>query len=610
MSDFSEEQLRMIRHRGKPLIVFAGPGTGKTKTLVQRTIGILQGEPDADVAFITFTRASCRDTNTRIRCTLEATEQTDRTARASTLHGFAKHLAHRFADKLGLTRDFIILAPRREGNLIAKEIIEDFGLDITPTELRELLSELRSTGTVRSPHPMTQEQMNRAAAKYDVLLRLYDASDMEGLVLGAERYLREGGAVAERLFMHVDEYQDLNPLDQKLVRAILETDGAEIVVVGDDAQSIYGGRHAHPAGIRTLMADGSWERAQFTQCFRLPPHVLVAAEALLQQHRAPLQKRSFISTQHAQERVPIFQCTSEGVEARWVAKRVTELLRTGHRLRTTEPLKKQDIMVLCPSKSLVEKFSETLETQGIATRKKKGQEIPEDMWQLLLLLRLVKGDDSLALRQWLELIGISLSDICRIRQEAEQKGERFFEYVRQTGPAAWQAIVKALDGLRLYRDDARMLAQQLKVATAFQLPPSLIEQLEALLPAEAEELLSVEALVTRVYERYGIIESEDEVPDEDKVLVTTLHSSKGLEAQAVFVVEMTDRYMPNPARDRDEEVRVLYVAMTRTLQLLYFSFSDRFVRGKGRLGIEAMSPFLQGIQQYLAVKGVAASDAR
>jgi len=122
--------------------------------------------------------------------------------------------------------------------------------------------------------------------------------------------------------------------------------------------------------------------------------------------------------------------------------------------------------------------------------------------------------------------------------------------------------------------------------------------------------LSAELAVNRIYERYGITESDEEVPDEDKVLVTTLHSSKGLEAQAVFVIEMTDRYMPNPARDRDEEVRVLYVAMTRTLQLLFFSFSDRFVQGRGRLGIEAMSPFLQGIWQHLAVRRVTASDAR
>ena len=195
-----------------------------------------------------------------------------------------------------------------------------------------------------------------------------------------------------------------------------------------------------------------------------------------------------------------------------------------------------------------------------------------------------------------------------MRLEAEQRGVRFFEQVRQAGPTAWQPLLGALDALRSYCGDTRALAQQVRTAVALRVSLHLIEQLEGLLPTVATETVGVGELVTRIYERYGIIEADDEAPDEDKVLVTTLHSSKGLEAQAVFVVEMTDRYMPNPGRDRDEEVRVLYVAMTRTLQLLYFAFSDRFVPGRGLRGIEAMSPLLRGIQQYLRIVPIRASD--
>ena len=99
------------------------------------------------------------------------------------------------------------------------------------------------------------------------------------------------------------------------------------------------------------------------------------------------------------------------------------------------------------------------------------------------------------------------------------------------------------------------------------------------------------------------MDSEDVATETDEVLVTTLHSSKGLEAEIVFIVQLSDRYVPNPSRDRDEELRVLYVGMTRAKKELYLSSSYVF-DAKKKPRYPSPSPFLKSIQAHLEVRKV------
>ncbi|MGD2065023.1 MAG: 3'-5' exonuclease, partial [Dehalococcoidia bacterium] len=104
-------------------------------------------------------------------------------------------------------------------------------------------------------------------------------------------------------------------------------------------------------------------------------------------------------------------------------------------------------------------------------------------------------------------------------------------------------------------------------------------------------------------------ESESDVSEDDKVLVTTLHSAKGLEAEYVFVTWMNSKYLPMPNRDLGEERRVLYVALTRARQDVILTFYEVF-REHRRLREEAISPFLQEIRAHIDIQRVSKNDVR
>jgi len=125
------------------------------------------------------------------------------------------------------------------------------------------------------------------------------------------------------------------------------------------------------------------------------------------------------------------------------------------------------------------------------------------------------------------------------------------------------------------------------------------------------EPVAVGLIVRSIYEKFGLLEpeSESDVPEEDKVLVTTLHSAKGLESEYVFVTWMNAKYMPMPNRDVSEERRVLYVALTRARQDVILTFHEIFDPNRHcLLGDEVMSPFLHEMRDYLNIQRIRRKD--
>jgi superfamily I DNA/RNA helicase len=120
--------------------------------------------------------------------------------------------------------------------------------------------------------------------------------------------------------------------------------------------------------------------------------------------------------------------------------------------------------------------------------------------------------------------------------------------------------------------------------------------------------LSVPCLLRVLYEEYGLLDPGEDAPDEDTVLLSTLHSAKGLEARVVYIAHLDDRFIPNRSRDPDEEVRVLYVGMTRAKERLELPFSERYDPDAHRYIRDAGSPFLGFIADHLVVARVTAGD--
>ena len=258
----------------------------------------------------------------------------------------------------------------------------------------------------------------------------------------------------------------------------------------------------------------------------------------------------------------------------------------------------KDFMVLCPTRAIADTVAKRLkEKWDIPVRSVARMPIPDELWRVLLVLRMANTDDDLALRQWLEVLNLSPTEVRHIRDAALAEEKTLFDSVRESANQTLRRFIKDLDDLRGARDDVSAWLKKAKfLAGASELPFE-------------EELKSMSGLISRIYEEYGLLDSEETGTEADEILVTTLHSSKGLEAEVVFIVQMSSRYMPNPSRDRDEELRVLYVGMTRAKKELYLSSSYIFDANTHRR-YRSPSPFLELIPDHLDCRDESAATVR
>ena len=606
------EQSIVINHRGRPLVVVAGPGTGKTRTIVERMIKLLRENPNRVVSFITFTRTSRRDTDKKLRKSVDQKHvgiEHKHFPRVSTLHRFAKSLVHHYAASLGRTENFSVLVARQgEKNIVLSELIEDLGLALSTDELDKAIKQFRATGEWPVDLHLAESQRKGVIKAFDFLLKFYDTFDMEGLVLAACEMLQRGASDLPPVLLQVDEYQDLNPKDQELVRLVSAAKSSEVVVVGDDAQSIYGWRHAHRRGIRELWESKEWDRVSLRECHRLPPHILLASQSLIRDKdylggevRLPKDDGRRLLT---------LQCTKSALQIKAVAAHIRSLLGNAKRLDGSA-LAYKDFMVLCPTNALANQAARELsETYGIPTQQKRGDSIPDDVWKLVLVLRMLDKPDGLALRQWLPVIGLSPAAIREIRRDAIRSQQSLHDYCRALDDERVSGVFESIERLSQASVDVLQFRQAL--CDFPDLPAT--GAVQATVDEIIEYVPAVRMMIGNVYEKYGVVDAEDEgedIPDEDKVLVSTMHSAKGLEAEFVFIMWLNDGLVPVQDRDPLEEERVFYVALTRAWQDVILTFQEKWDRANHRLlGQEAMSPFLISIWNHLHVKRVKASDLK
>ena len=437
--------------------------------------------------------------------------------------------------------------------------------------------------------------------------QFYNTFELQGLVSHALELIEKGQYEIPPIFLQVDEYQDLNPVDQKFVSHLSRIEESKIVVVGDDAQSIYGFRHANPDGIRDLWNSDDWENVPFVSCHRIPVHILRAALSLISDENyiggnlnQPSADGKLITT---------LQCTTSELQIKAVAKSIEQYINEGKN-SNGEPISYSDIMVLCPINNQIKQVASALaESHSIPTKQPEEKIIPDDHWRLLLILRMVEYNDSLALRQWLELIGTSKINLTKFRKEAIRDGESLYQYCSKL---KLPKIMDVFSNLKLLREnitDLEMFRNLLLEFPYLEVEFSLFSEVRITIDEVTERPNSVGTVIQYIYEKYGLIDKVDENPDEDAVLVTTMHKAKGLEAEIIYIMWLNDTYIPGKGRNIHEERRVLYVALTRAKQDVILTFHERYNPStRRRIREEAMSPFLKDISSYLEIKEKAASD--
>lgn len=593
----TKDQCRVINHRGRPLVVVAGPGTGKTRTLVERMIALLREDQSREVTFITFTRTSRHDTERKLEQALgEAVLERPGLVfpRTSTLHAYAKRLVHKYSHLIHRDPSFsVLIESKGERSIIIKELAADLGLAARDAEVSKAIAQF--TATDEWPLDFSVKGSDRPAmlSRFDELLRLYKTFDMQGLVLAACDILQSAASALPKLFLQVDEYQDLNRVDQHFLNLLISHPSSEVAIVGDDAQSIYGLRYANYQGIRDLWQSDGWERIRFWESFRLPPHVLNAALDLIA-------KREYLGAKIHRKpdngaRITTLQCTADRLQIEAIACDIKTRIanaRDGDR----PALSFKDFLVLCPTNSKVQQAVGWLcDRFGVPAHTPSSSSIPDDYWSVVLLLRIADDSDPLALRQWLPKLGLDTTEISRLRDEALRSGMPFSWCCFSAGDPLIDHFQACIDRVRNQAETPASLLGALSRIDGVHIPPDFARLLDSAI-ADDGRLPPIARLLQIVYQHFGVLDPEEIVPEDDKVLVATMHSAKGLEAEFVYCAWMNSRFMPLEGRDPEEERRVLYVALTRAKQDVMLTYPEGWDQTrKRRLRREAMSPFLREI---------------
>jgi len=609
----SPQQKQVIHFSGPRMVVVAAPGTGKTRTIVERMIKLLNEDPSREVSFITFTRASRRDTYNKLKKALgeKLIEDNELSLpKTSTLHTYAKSLVHRYASTIGRQPNFsVLIEDKGEKDLVLQDLTADLDLSIDIEKLASNLRCFRSTNAW-PPECCIDNSLHKTIIEYfEFLLGFYNTFDIEGLMTSACEILQGHGIALPPLYLQVDEYQDLNHMDQELVRLTASHPDSQVIVVGDDAQSIYGFRYANYNGLRVLWDSANWEKTAFPDCHRLPHHIQIASQNLIK--KCGYLGSNLNPCEDDGHKILTLQCTTSNVQIGAVAKLINTIKTNGSK-QDGKSLEYKDFLVLCPTQTFANTMAIQLSTKySIPAKQQQKNSIPEDCWRLLLVLRMLQSRDSLALRQWLLLAGLSKSKIDELRRDSIRNRKSLYNYCESIPNSIIQDIYTSLAHLNSIKGDTVKFRELLMQFPNLNIQDSLLSDVGLTDSDSDQEYSGIPSIIHSLYEKYGLIDSEVDTSPENEVLVTTLHSAKGLEAEVVFVTWMNKQYMPMANRDINEERRLLYVALTRAKQEVFLTYYETYnPTTKSRSGTENLSPFLLEMANSLDIKRVKAEGTK
>ncbi len=578
----SPEQRRAASHWGSSARALAGPGTGKTRSLIQRIAYLLQVRrlPSQQIVAITFTRAAAKELQERLTEYLDVSDE--EVPLVCTLHSFALRTLLRHQAQSGIQQPLRVADDYEEQHILFPEIGRM--LNKPAGEVEKALKAFEATwNTLDQEHEAWRAIGYRR--QFEIALR--SLSDFYGFTLRAElvfrllRFFDGNPLIGQNLNIHhllVDEYQDLNYCDQQAI-ARLEEFGARLFVVGDDDQSIYEFRHAYPEGIRQFARDrAGCGDYHLNVCHRCPTTVVRMATGLIGWDRERVHRDLQPEPSAIPGEVCALQFRGHAAEADGIAAICRAYVDAGL-------LQPEDIAILVSRRSLAERIVEGLRrvelpaTVLVPIWPLGGREEGEREGRLIYcMLRLLADQhDVLALRTWLGLQrGIGLGTIESIR-----------EFCGSRHLSLW-------DGLRSISDDPTQLPRGRHIKAC---SDALVRELESLQsvdnlegvldllarPAERNpnaDRAEVRRFLDRVIEEEGIEDLNDLIHtlqtldleaetrlSANAVRVMTMHKAKGLSAEMVIIPALEQDLMPGRF-DEALARRLMYVAMTRSRRIL------------------------------------------
>ena len=644
------EQAEAARHFEGALLVLAGAGSGKTSVLTARIAHLIDefGVAPESILSLTFTNKAAGEMRERVRTLLD---REPAGMWIGTFHAIGARMLRRDAGRLGWTPNFLIYDAEDSERLVKRILKEDLRLDPkrwSPRAVRAAISSAKNELVgVEEYAQQALDFFTRTVAqvyeRYQRSLRDANAFDFDDLLVKPVELLQAHPDVLRRYqerfhFVLVDEYQDTNRAQYVFLR-LMVGDKANLFVVGDDDQSIYGWRGADIRNILDFEKDfPDAALIRLEQNYRSTQTILAAANRVIAENMQ--RKGKTLRTANAEgEPLTLVEMQDDADEAEWVSQ---EIRRT---LADDPDRSPRDFVILYRTNAQSRSMEEALRREGLPYRVVGGQRFYErrEVKDMLAYLRLVANpsDDEAFLRVVnVPRRGVGDVTLARLAEWARDQGVPLLaaagradeiDAVRGGATGSLLQLAAMLQKVAALSEGQLPLDELLRiVATESGLENALAEE-----GAEGEDrLANVEELITGAAdlqarldgadpELLGELEEVESIraidlflahvalvtdvdqhdPNADAVSLMTLHNAKGLEFPVVFISGLEEGLFPlsrvlEEADQLEEERRLFYVGMTRAEAKLYLTYARRRRRG-GEWLDSIPSRFLEGVPREL-----------
>ncbi len=632
LDDLNPEQRQAAETIEGPVLILAGAGTGKTRAITYRMAHLLsQGVPADAILAVTFTNKAAEQMQERVANLLLKAGLAPSAPWISTFHSLCARLLRREAPSAGLPRDFVIFDDDDQLAAI-KLILAKLGLTeekIPPRSVLSRISYAKNQGEAREllqPDAASEEgrRVARIFEAYQALLAQSSALDFDDLLLRAVRVLRDAPEVRRRWsarfrYIHVDEYQDTNRPQYDVLR-LLTGPEENLCVVGDEDQAIYRWRGAD-VGILLRFAEDfpAAKVLRLGRNYRSTQKILDAASAVVANNSQRLGK-TLSSESGGGVNLRFYEARDPQAEAEFVAGEVSKLLADDSSLSCAVEYRTN-----AQSRS----FEEVFRRLGVRYHLVGGFSFYDraEVKDALAYVRLARHpQDDISLLRVLNVPprGIGKTTLEHLRQTAQRDGGSFWEAIEKMVSGA--KAVRALAPLRAFQelilrlqDDlvnsapAEFLHQLLDKTGYYDLlrktnapdDVSRIENLDELVRA-VEEATEAGETFADFLDRAALVSDADSFDEQPGVTLITLHSTKGLEFDHVFLTGMEEGICPHSLSATDdqgieEERRLCYVGMTRARHTLTLTRAvyRRVFGDEHRLRASLPSRFLREIPSEL-----------
>ena len=617
LSHLNPAQREAVLHTEGPLLIVAGAGAGKTKTLTERIIHlILGGVLPEHILAVTFTNKAAGEMRERVARAIE-THKLEGAPTVTTFHRLGGSIIREHAGYFGLTKYFSIF-DEDDGRALIRESMREFGIDpklLDPKRVKHIISQAKMSGD--TPDTMGDKITSHAESDAVRIWRSYEAKlaksrgvDFDDLIVKAVRLLEKEPAIREAYqkryqYIHVDEYQDTNEMEYRMVK-LLAGEKKNICVVGDTDQNIYSWRGAKIKNMLHFEKDFPGAHTVFLeQNYRSTSTILDAANAVIIKNTVRLPKNLFTELGTG-EKLIRYEGFSETDEAAFVARESMKLIASGIPAEEiavlfranfqSRVLEEAFIYADVPYRMIGTQFFERAEVKDIIAyiRAAVNRDSLADIKRTINKPKRGIGDASVA------KIFAGMNDGLTPKTRATL--ERFYGILDEIRDATEAVYPSALVRLVLERSG---LSEEYE--SEGEQGVERIENVGELATlASIYDTLPLGEGVMKFLEDAALRSDQDALKDSPEgVRLLTVHASKGLEFRVVFIVGLEEGLFPHERasraariEDAEEERRLFYVALTRAKEKIFLTHaSTRMIFGSRNVSLP--SQFLYDIPEEL-----------